>query len=266
MALQGWAEHWGMRFNPNKCNILHAHRVDCHLPYQYDFCGCILKVVSNAKYLGVTISDNLEWHDQVSKVAKKANISLHFISRNLKHSPRKARGTVLVRHVRPPTVPSPTAAWNIVHQYGIAGYRRTRTPSRRSTDMEHAWSSTKPGATARWAPHNFWRSCCPLKPGITTNTCASCIRSNTVLLPCHPLNSWNHDATPEDIRTNTRLLVLLPTSTRILFIPRVYLSGTNFVVILLRPLLLTISGPGLSSHNYSQCTPPSSRWCDRLIF
>ena len=93
VALQGWAERWGMRFNPSKCNILHIHRGDRHLPYLYDFCGCVLQVVSSAKYLGVTISDNLEWHDQVSKVAKKANTSLHFISRNLKHCPRKARET-----------------------------------------------------------------------------------------------------------------------------------------------------------------------------
>ena len=93
VALQGWAERWGMGFNPSKCNILHIHRGDRHLPHLYDFCGCVLLVVSNAKYLGVTISDNLEWHNQVSKVAKKANTLLHFISRNLKHCPRKARET-----------------------------------------------------------------------------------------------------------------------------------------------------------------------------
>ena len=93
VALQGWAERWGMRFNPSKCNILHIHRGDRHLTYLYDFCGCVLQVVSTAKYLGVTISDNLEWHDQVSKVAKKANTSLYFIYRNLKHCPRKARET-----------------------------------------------------------------------------------------------------------------------------------------------------------------------------
>ena len=43
VALQGWAERWGMRFNPSKCNILHIHRGDHHLTYLvYDFCGCVL--------------------------------------------------------------------------------------------------------------------------------------------------------------------------------------------------------------------------------
>ena len=93
MALQGWAECWGMRFKPSKCNILHIHRGDHHLLYLYDFCGCVLQVVFNAKHLGVTISDNLEWHDQVSRVARKAYTSLHFISRNPKHCLRKVRAT-----------------------------------------------------------------------------------------------------------------------------------------------------------------------------
>ena len=65
VAHQGWSECWGMRFNPSKCNILHIHRGDRHLPYLYDFCGCVLQVVSTAKYLRVTISDNLEWHCKV---------------------------------------------------------------------------------------------------------------------------------------------------------------------------------------------------------
>ena len=153
--------------------------------------------------------------------------------------------TVLVRRMRLPTVPSPAAAWSIAPLYGIPGFRRIRTLSRRSTNVEHAWSSTKPGETARWAPHDFWRSWsgCPLKPGVTTKACASCTRSHMVLSPCHPLNSSN-DITPETISLNIRLLVLIPTSIRTLFIPRVYLSGTNFQVILLRPLLLTLSRPG----------------------
>ena len=224
-----------MRFNPSKCTILHTHRGDRHLPYLYDFCGCVLQVVSTAKYLGVTISGNMEWHDQVSKVAKKANTSLHFISRNLKHCPRKAHETAY----------GTITAWSTAPLYGIPGSRRTRTPSRRSTDVEHAWFSTKPGDTARWAPHNLWRSWsgCPLKPGVTTNACASCTRSHMVSSPCHQLNSSNHDVTPEDISLNTRLLVLIVTSIRTFFIHGVYFSGTNFQVILLRPLLLTLSGP-----------------------
>ena len=56
VSLQGWAERRGMRFNPSKCNILHIHRGDRHLPYLYDFCGCVLHVVSTAKYLGVSPS------------------------------------------------------------------------------------------------------------------------------------------------------------------------------------------------------------------
>ena len=123
-----------MHFNPSKCNILHIHRGDHHLPYLYDFCGCVLQVVSTAKYLGVTISDNLEWDGQVGKVAMQANTSLHLISRNLKHCPRKARETAYCTITR--------SILEYCSSIWIPGFRRTRTPSRRSTDVEHEWSST----------------------------------------------------------------------------------------------------------------------------
>ena len=56
-----------------------------------------------------------------------------------------------------------------------------------------------------------------------THVCASCTRSHMVSSPCHPLNSSNHDVTPEDISLDTRLLVPILTSIRTLFIPGVYL-------------------------------------------
>ena len=92
-ALQDWADRWGMKFNPSKCYIMQVNRGGNPLFHMYELCNCMLKTVSQAKYLGVIISDNLEWHDQVNSVAKKANSSLHFISRNLKHCSRAARST-----------------------------------------------------------------------------------------------------------------------------------------------------------------------------
>ena len=76
-----------MRFNPKKCYIMHIHR--CQMkPWIYELCGEVLFNVTKAKYLGVLISNDLNWHEQVCKVAANANTSLHFIARNLKHCPR----------------------------------------------------------------------------------------------------------------------------------------------------------------------------------
>ena len=52
------------------------------------------------KYLGVTISDDLHWNHHISNVCKKANSSLHFIARNLKHGPRNTRETAYISLTR----------------------------------------------------------------------------------------------------------------------------------------------------------------------
>ena len=177
------------------------HRGDRHLPYLYDTYGCVLLVVSNAKYLGVIISDNLEWHDQVSKVAKKANTSLHFISRNLKHCPRKARETAYCT-ITHSSLEYCSSIWNPrLQQDKDTVEKVNRRGTRMVFNKTCRYSSVSP---AQLLKELKWL---PLEPGVTTNACASCIRSHMVLSQCHPLNLSHHDVTPEDISINIRLLI-----------------------------------------------------------
>ncbi len=98
-ALQLWAERWGMRFNPQKCDIMHiAHQA--HRVQMYELCGVTLDSVTQAKYLGAIISADLQWHSQVCAVAKKANTTLYFIYRTLKYCPRSSRATAYTSVVR----------------------------------------------------------------------------------------------------------------------------------------------------------------------
>ena len=99
-SLQLWAERWGMKFNPSKCNIMHISRTKPISKY-YEICGQILSTVDSAKYLGVTITSDLAWHEQASYAAKKANSALHLVSRNLKHCSRATRATAYLTLVRP---------------------------------------------------------------------------------------------------------------------------------------------------------------------
>ena len=197
----------------------------CHLPYLYDFCGYVLQVVSNAKYLGVTITDKVEWYDQINRVTKKANTSSTLFPGTW--------STVLTQHMRSHTVSSPTAVLSIIRLYGTPDCRRTRTLWRRSTNMQYTFFSSEFGETVQWAPNlwRIWRGC-PLKPGVTINACASCIRSLMVLSPCHPLNLLNPIVPLEDISTNIRHYVLVINSIRAHSIPGAYPNITNSVEIL----------------------------------
>ena len=73
----------------------------CRLDKFYQMCGTILGTVMQEKYLRITISDNLHWHQQTNLVAKKTNTMLHMISCNLRHCPRKTESLAFCTLVRP---------------------------------------------------------------------------------------------------------------------------------------------------------------------
>ena len=99
-CLHNWAVGWGMNFNPSKCYIMHITG-GCRLDKFYQMCGTILGTVMQAMYLGITISDDLHWHQQTNPVAKKANTTLHMISRNLRYCPCKIQSSAYCTLVYP---------------------------------------------------------------------------------------------------------------------------------------------------------------------
>jgi len=110
-SLNNWADKWGMRFNPSKCNILRISRSTKPLTKLYDLRNETLKEVSSAKYLGITISQDLEWSRHVDEISRKANNTLAFLRRNLKYCPRQAKQAAYFALVRS-TVEYSSAIWD----------------------------------------------------------------------------------------------------------------------------------------------------------
>ena len=97
--LQVWANEWGMRFNASKCEVLRirrGHPLECF----YTIDGHVLSEVENAKYLGVYISNNLDWTAQIEATVSKANRTLGFLRRNLYGCPRELKETAYLSLVR----------------------------------------------------------------------------------------------------------------------------------------------------------------------
>ena len=62
--LSDWANKWQLRFNPEKCEVIHAtHSRDRSKP-SYSL-GVQLKSVESVKDLGVTINSDLSWGKHV---------------------------------------------------------------------------------------------------------------------------------------------------------------------------------------------------------
>ena len=58
--LENWGNTWGMRFNVAKCNIMRVSRTRDPKLFSYSLTGQVLEEVIDSKYLGVTLSNNLE--------------------------------------------------------------------------------------------------------------------------------------------------------------------------------------------------------------
>ena len=81
-----------MKFNHAKC---HSMRVTQHLPsnqihFNYSLHQQTLEQVQSAKYLGITITDNLEWGQHVSEISSETK-TFGFLWCNLALAPRHTK-------------------------------------------------------------------------------------------------------------------------------------------------------------------------------
>lgn len=99
--LELWEQDWAMEFNPDKCEILRIHRKKKPILFPYRLHDTLLKSADKSKYLGVTISKDLNWAPHINNITAKANSTLRFIKRNVKTSKRKVKETAFKTYVRP---------------------------------------------------------------------------------------------------------------------------------------------------------------------
>ena len=73
-----------MQFNLSKCQVLHITRKVKPLNTENILHNFELDSASAAKYLGVTIADDLSWSTRIDNTTKKANQTLGFLKRNIR--------------------------------------------------------------------------------------------------------------------------------------------------------------------------------------
>ena len=90
-SLTQWADTWGMKYNPQKCFIMTISPKKDPPQHFYSLCGCVLSQVSDTKYLGITISNDLQWERHITTSCTKASRMIGFLRQNLSRCPRQLR-------------------------------------------------------------------------------------------------------------------------------------------------------------------------------
>ena len=151
--LEQWEEDWDMNFNPAKCQVLHVTRLQTPIPSKYFLHDIELESVSTAKYLGVTISEDLRWGKHIDVITKKANQTLGFLRRNIKVHNQHLKSTAYKTLVRPQleyasSVWSPNTDQDI-NKLEAAQRRAARWTTR---DYKQISSVTEMLGNLRWRP------------------------------------------------------------------------------------------------------------------
>ena len=99
--LQKWERDNKMEFHPSKCQYLRITNKREPIKANYIIHNTVLQEFSSAKYLGVTIDNNLNWNDQINNVYKKASFMLSFLERNFNKCPQNVKENLFNALVRP---------------------------------------------------------------------------------------------------------------------------------------------------------------------
>ena len=88
-SLGQWEVDWQMKFNVAKCHSMRVtqHQHHKHILFDYSLDNQTLENVQSAKYLGITVSDNMDWGQHISEISTKATKTLSFLHRYLAFAP-----------------------------------------------------------------------------------------------------------------------------------------------------------------------------------
>ena len=100
-ALEQWVSTWGMRLNAKKCYLMSITRTRNHLTHNYSLNSHIPQTVTREKYLGITISNDLNWSTHINTITNTCNSKLGFLRRNLSRCPQKLKATAYLSLIRP---------------------------------------------------------------------------------------------------------------------------------------------------------------------
>jgi hypothetical protein len=130
-----------MKFHPSKCQLLRVTRKRHPIRYNYTVHDHTLEEVSEAKYLGVTLSNNLSWNTHIDMPTKKVHRTLGFLWRNLWQCPSSTKESCYNTLVQPITEFAATV-WDPHTQCNIKKVESVQRKAARFVTNNHSRESS----------------------------------------------------------------------------------------------------------------------------
>ena len=98
-----WEADWQRKFSVAKCHFMRVtwHYSHKQIIHDYTLHQQTLENVQSAKYLGITITENMDWGQHISDISSKATKTLGFLRRNLAFAPSSTKEVAYKTLVRP---------------------------------------------------------------------------------------------------------------------------------------------------------------------
>ena len=102
-SIAQWETDWQMKFNVTKYHLTRVtrHLLDKHILFDYSLHQQKLEQVQSAKYIGITITDNLDWGQHISEISCKATEPMGFPRPNLALAPRSTKEVAYKHWIAP---------------------------------------------------------------------------------------------------------------------------------------------------------------------
>ena len=108
------------------------HPPDKHIQFDYTLHQQRLEHVQSAKYLGITITDNLDWGQHISEISAKATKTLGFLRRNSTFAPRHTK-EVAYKTLVHPKLENAAPIWHHYHETQIGQMEKVQRTAARWT-------------------------------------------------------------------------------------------------------------------------------------
>ena len=155
-ALEKWEADWQMSFHPEKCTVTRIHASkNSVINTTYTLHGQVLQTTDSSKYLGVTLSDDLDWQKHVDMITTKANRTLGFIRRNLGDCNKRVKASAYMSMVRP-TLEYSSTVWDPKPQK--LQHKLEQVQRKAARFVHSAYTERTPGCVTKMVQDLSWDS------------------------------------------------------------------------------------------------------------